>query len=60
MHVRVPEAPRVAQDLRRPPLHSWAAILCFSRGAERAMWPVGRAGATTSHGGLGAEVANFY
>eukprot|EP00969_Alexandrium_andersonii_P118745 5250684-Alexandrium_andersonii.AAC.1 len=53
--ISVPEAPREERRLRRPPLKSRAPLLGRSRAAEAAVRPVGRAGAATSHGGLGAK-----
>eukprot|EP00969_Alexandrium_andersonii_P371983 15480709-Alexandrium_andersonii.AAC.1 len=56
MQIRAPEAPREARRLRRPPLGSRAPNFCRFRAAETAVWPVGRAGAATSHAGLGGQM----
>eukprot|EP00969_Alexandrium_andersonii_P053514 2354022-Alexandrium_andersonii.AAC.1 len=59
MQIWASEAPSEARRLWRPPLESGAPFFGGFRAAERAVWPAGRAGTVTSHGGLGGKVSNF-
>eukprot|EP00969_Alexandrium_andersonii_P098811 4360074-Alexandrium_andersonii.AAC.1 len=52
MHIRAPEVPLEARRFGRPPLESGALNFCRLRAAERAVWPIGRAGTVTSRDGF--------
>eukprot|EP00969_Alexandrium_andersonii_P286196 12652412-Alexandrium_andersonii.AAC.1 len=51
MQIRALEAPREARRFRRPLLESEAPTFCRFRALERAVWPVVRAGTSTSQAG---------
>eukprot|EP00969_Alexandrium_andersonii_P174643 7721938-Alexandrium_andersonii.AAC.1 len=59
MQIRAPQAPREARRLRHPPLESGAPNFRRLRAAERAVWPVGGAGAASSRAGCSRPGANF-
>eukprot|EP00969_Alexandrium_andersonii_P015634 683790-Alexandrium_andersonii.AAC.1 len=44
--------PCEARRLRRSPLKSGASNFCRFRSAERAVWPIGRAGTASSRAGV--------
>eukprot|EP00969_Alexandrium_andersonii_P193265 8536185-Alexandrium_andersonii.AAC.1 len=52
MQIRAPEAPREARHLQRSLLQSGAPNFCRFRAAEKAVWPVGRAGTASSRAGF--------